>query len=409
MRGPGENRRTMRVLFVTPRFPGAAARGDQTRALQQLRHLAPRHAITLLTPDPAPAGSPAAHEIARLCERVCVVPASRWRQAWRLASAPATGRPLQCALYDAWPAQHALATLLGALDFDLVHVQMARLAGLFERLSGLPRVLDLVDALSLNMERRGRLDRGPAAAVARREARRLAALEDRLCAAADAVAISAAPDRARLACGREVVVVPNGVDPDEFPYVDARRDGARIVFGANLGYFPNVDAALWFAREVLPRVRRHVPEARLQLVGARPARALQRLARADAAVELVGPVEHMHPWLARAAVAISPLRAGSGLQLKVLEAMASGTPLVASPASAAALEAEAGVHLEVADDAAGMAAAVVRVLRDRRRARALAARAHALATTRYTWAQAAEQLDAAWSAARVSRAAAAAR
>jgi glycosyltransferase involved in cell wall biosynthesis len=391
----------MRVLFVTPRFPGAAARGDQTRSWQQLRQLAPRHSITLLTCEAPDASSPACVEVLRLCERVHVLPRARIAAAWSLLRAGITSRPLQTALYDAWPAADALAAVLGEGQFDLVHVQMARLAGVFERLAPLPRVLDLVDALSLNMARRATLDRGPTRWIAGREAARLERLEQLLCGQASAIAISAEPDLQRLigagASDRvPSAVVANGVDPDDFPYTAQREPSARIVFGANLGYFPNVDAALWFTGEVLPRVRQRVPEATLQLVGARPARVLHLLAARERAVQLVGPVPHMHPWLAQAAVAISPLRAGSGMQLKVLEAMASGTPLVASTASAAALDAQSGRHLLVADDAATMADAVVDTLVDSLAARQRAEAAHALVLERYTWAQAADRLESLW-------------
>lgn len=386
----------MRVLFATPRFPGRRARGDQTRAWQQLRHLAPRHSITLLTceaPDPA---VPACLEVQRLCERVVVVPRAGFAALARVGFALASRRPLQVALYDGWPGQQALASVIQDGRFDLAHVQMARLAALFEHLAPLPRVVDLVDALSLNMRRRARLERGPLRALAAIDAARLPRIERRLCAQADAIAISAEADRAAIDGAARAGIVPNGVDPQEFPFVATRAAGARIVFGANLGYFPNVDAALWFASEVLPRVRAQVPDARLQLVGARPARALRRLAMHDPAVELVGPVAHMHPHLAAANVAIAPLRAGSGQQLKLMEAMASGAPLVASGASAEGLDAVDGEHLLVARDADEMAGAVVRLLRDPALGARLAKSARARVETHHTWEQAALKLEGLW-------------
>src|SRR5262249_60621283 len=126
---------------------------------------------------------------------------------------------------------------------------------------------------------------------------------------------------AALGNAETVRVAPNGVDGAAFPYRPDGRPPARLVFAGNLGYFPNVDAAAWLARDVLPRVRAAVPAAELRLVGARPARPVRALARA-AGVSLAASVPAMAPELAAATVAVVPLRAGSGLQNKVLDALA---------------------------------------------------------------------------------------
>jgi len=115
-----------------------------------------------------------------------------------------------------------------------------------------------------------------------------------------------------------------------FPFTDGERPPARIVFAGNLGYFPNVDAAAWLARDILPRLRAARADVELRLVGARPARAIRALA-SEPGVSLAASVPAMAPELAAATVALIPLRAGSGLQNKVLEAMSVGTPVVATP------------------------------------------------------------------------------
>jgi len=396
----------MRVLFATPRFPGTGPRGDQQRAWQQLRHLARRHAITLLTPEAPDPAHPARRELSALCERIAILPQARGAAFAHAGRAWLSGRPLQAGFYDGWPPRGALDALLADGRFDLAHVQLARLGGLFDHLRGRPRVIDLVDALSLNMQRRAQRDRAPMRWVAQAEASRLRALEARLGSEADAAVVSSPLDRDVL--GRAAALVPNGVDPAEFPFVGERPASARIVFGGNLGYFPNVDAVLWFAREVLPRVRARRPDAVLQLAGARPAAALRLLARREAGVELVGPVPRMHPWLAQAAVAVAPMRAGSGQQLKLLEAMASGTPLVATPISAAGLEHGAAACIAAADTPEAFAAAVLAVLDDPAAARLCAQAAHALVAAHYTWASAAQRLESVWQAAAGVTAAAAA-
>jgi glycosyltransferase involved in cell wall biosynthesis len=152
----------------------------------------------------------------------------------------------------------------------------------------------------------------------------------------------------------------------------------------------------------LPLVRAAVPAAELRLVGARPVRAVRALA-ALPGVSLAADVPAMAPELAAASVAVLPLRAGAGLQNKVLEAMATGTPVVATAHAVAALGVTPGEHVLVADTAAEIATATIALLRDPVRARAMARAAHALVTQRYRWEDSAAGVEAAWIAAAAGR------
>ena len=130
--------------------------------------------------------------------------------------------------------------------------------------------------------------------------------------------------------------IPNGVDLEYFRPTDAAGDEAGCVFVGALDYRPNIDAACWFCREAWPEIRRRRPDVRLLLVGRKPAAAVRRLA-AVPGVEVVGQVPDVRPYLTRAAVAVNPLRIARGLQNKVLEAMAMGKAVVASPQALAGL------------------------------------------------------------------------
>ncbi len=384
----------MRVLFITNRFPGLLMRGDQLRAFQQIRLLAPRHAITLLSFG-APEGDRRGEaELAACCERVIVARRDAPGLAWRALRALFSDLPLQVAAYDQVPGSARLHELLSTALFDLAHVQMARLGPMLQRLQPLPCVLDLVDALSVNMARRADLDRGPLRLFARLDARRLARYERRICAQAHSVAVCSAPDRQAIGADN-IHLVHNGVDLDRFPFVTAAR-GSDIVFIGNLGYFPNVDAASWFATEAMPLINERLPLTRLKLVGARPAGHLRRLAARLPQVDLIGQVPEVHSYLASAAVAVVPLRSGSGQQLKILEAMAAGTPVVSTSLSAAGLEAVDGEHLLIADDVAGMADAVLRLMSDPALGARLARSARALVERDHTWDRSARDLERLW-------------
>ena len=392
----------MKVLFLVTRLPVPPWRGDQVRAYHHLRQLAPRHDITCcaLVTRPPPDALRAAVEA--LGVRLEVVTLGTIGAGPALARALlGDPRPLQVLLYLRQGARRQVAELLRTGRFDVVHAQLVRTAPYLPEDDRTPVVLDLIDALSANLAGRARRERGPMGPVAAWEATRLARFERALIARASRSLVVSARERDALGGGDRIAVVANGVDADAFAFRDGPRPAARIVFAGNLGCFPNVDAARWLVADILPRIRATLPEAELHLVGARPARAVRALVRTPG-VTLAAAVPDMAPVLAAATVALVPMRAGTGLQNKVLEAMAVGTPVVATPTVAAALEVNPGTHLMVAGDAAELAAATVALLRDPERARAMATAARALVERRYRWDDSAAGVEAAWEASRAA-------
>lgn len=383
----------MRLLFVAGRFPFPPLRGDQARAWQQLRWLAARHTITLVAPR-APSRASARAVDGLGLERV-VAPGPRPTQLTGFLAGLARGLPAQ----SAWPSSPALSRLLGHLlgqrRHDLVHVQLARLEPALPPQLALPVVVDLTDALSANMRRRAERDRGPGGWAARLESVRLARLERAICSRRDLVTVVSEADRAALGDFPSLRLNPNGVDPEAFGPAPWPRP-ERAILSGNLGYFPNVDAAVWLAREVWPRVRAQRPAAELVLAGDRPARLVRALARPGSGIHVTGRVPDLAAEIGRARVAVAPLRAGSGQQLKVLEALACATPVVAMPLAAAGLPGDTRQGLLVADSAEDLAVRLQELLSDPARAEALGRAGRDNVTQRWSWAASVAQLEAAY-------------
>lgn len=351
----------MKVLAIVSRWPWPARRGDQLRAHQALAALAGRHEVTLLAPS-----SPG------LPPPVALAATERYRPgppAHRLAVALRSllrGEPLQQPLFASADLARRAARL--APLADLVLLQLVRLAPLARQVAGRPLLVDFVDCLSGNLERRAERDHRPLAPLLRAEARRLACAERALLAASTLGAVVAERDRAALAAvagpelAARVEVIPLAVSPGRAGG-SASGGPPRLVLTGNLGYFPTREAARWLLAEVWPAVRRARPEAELLLAGDRPPASLRRTAeRAGARVD-PAPAS-LERVLAGATLALAPMRAGSGVPVKVLEAWAAGVPVVASPEAAAGTTARPGEELAVAGGAEAWVTAILRLLAD---------------------------------------------
>jgi glycosyltransferase involved in cell wall biosynthesis len=231
--------------------------------------------------------------------------------------------------------------------------------------------------------------RWPAAAYSFVQWRRLRRYEAQVCRRADRVlAVSQADARAlrTLVPGLDVTVVPNGIDTRVYQPATVGPEAASrsIVFTGTMDFRPNVDAVLWFAKEVWPLIRVEVSDVSFYVVGQRPHRRLDAL-REDQGVTLTGWVEDVRPYIADAAVYVAPLRMGGGTRLKLLEAMAMGKPVVATSLGAEGYPITDGRELILADSPAAFAQAVVSLLNSPARRVELGQTARAFVERRYDW------------------------
>jgi glycosyltransferase involved in cell wall biosynthesis len=265
---------------------------------------------------------------------------------------------------------------------DLLQVEYSQLAPYLRCGSARTTVLDFHNIESSLARSYARSARTLKARLATFESVLLHRLERRGGREASLVLVVSERDAQRFPGGRprHLLVCPNGWDPKERILGD---EGPVAAFVALMGWQPNVDAAVWLAEEVWPAVRAQVPDARLLLVGREPSQRVQNLADSD--VEVTGTVPDVRPYLARARVALAPLRSGGGTRLKVLEALDAGRPVVATSVGIDGLEDLVGHGAVVADDPRRFAAAMVRLLRDPQAAAAEGRSGHEAVRDRYSW------------------------
>jgi glycosyltransferase involved in cell wall biosynthesis len=366
-----------RILFLSARHPAPAWRGDQVRVLNLARALARDADVRLLSFGPADA-----EPISDLDAR-SLTPSLRGRLAANLRR-PSPSTPGQVRLFLDRAMFAAVAEQISSWRPNVVHATLSRMAPYLPASGVAHRHLDLVDSLYLNMRERARNSGPPGraafsleAALLKRYERSAAAAADSACAVSelDALAAGLTPE----------AVIPNGVDLDRFAFSDPAERPPVMIFFGNLGYFHNVEPARFLASEVLPRVRRRVPEAVLRIAGARPSASLRRAVEAGGA-ELIDSPADLIGELRRAAVAVLPMFSGSGIKNKVLEAFAVGLPVVANASGIEGIVgARAGEHYLLAEGADELAARAAELLVDASARSRVAAASRALVEANYSW------------------------
>ena len=391
-RRPAISYRYMRILFVTPRFPYPPLKGDSLRVYHELRALSKEHEITLLSIAETPPSAEDYAKIAPLCKKVCVVPLPRWEAAFNLAAGLTSRKPLQVQFYKSANFRARLKELLSSDSFDVVHAVLVRMVPYVWDICDPPVVVDLIDSQTLNLADRRTQTRGITRLAYDLEYRRMRSYERGVSRHFPALVVTSEADRRELAAPH-VTVLPNGVDVARFAFSGTQgREERSLIFTGNMGYHPNEEAMLWFADQVWPLVREREPGIRLEIVGTNPGPKLRRLSSSCPGIEIIGSVPEVVPYLQKATAAVCPMRSGSGIQNKVLEAMSTGAPVIASSVANRGVHGTPGRDLLIADEPLEFAECITRVLRDADLRNSLAIAGRAYVEQHYRWEQHAKQL-----------------
>jgi glycosyltransferase involved in cell wall biosynthesis len=407
------------ILFLTPQLPYPPRQGTAIRNWGLIRRLAARHVLTLVSFG-EPGQAPDAPELAAACPRVITLPTPRRTPGDRLRTLLSPHPDLARRLWSPGFAR-ALAGLLRDSAFDVIQIEGLEMApylpALQEALLHAPRfiaehpvgtphtVYDAHNAEHVLQRRAFAADvrqpaRWPAALYSWLQIPRLRKFEASVCRAADAVTCVSEEDAAalrQLVPALRPVVVPNGIEVADYaehaPRAAQTPARLTLVFTGKMDYRPNLDAVLWFAGEILPRIRAARPEAQLVVVGQKPPERLLKLNGRNGVV-ITGAVEDVRPFIAGAAVYVAPLRMGGGTRFKLLQAMALARPIVSTTVGAEGFAVRSGRELLLADSPAGFAAEVLALLDDPARAAALGRAGQAFVRAGYDWSAITPKLEA---------------
>jgi sugar transferase (PEP-CTERM/EpsH1 system associated) len=398
-----------RVLVLTPQVPYPPQQGTAIRNYNLIAHLARRHTLHLLSFLQAGDAIAPGSSLLRLCPRVETVPAPMRTQSQRLLATILSSLPDMALRLASTALQERLEALLLEASYDVVQIEGIEMAPYalwlrsWPRFSGLsPQPLLVFDDHNAEyvLQRRvfetdiRRPRRWAGALYSLIQWQRLRRYEALVCREVDRVAAVSQADAAalrRLVPGLEPAIVPNGVDLDTYreDQLPAQAPAVvmppmSLVFTGKMDFRPNVDAVLWFAEQVLPRIRQARPAAHFYVVGKGRHAHLDVLRHRDD-VTLTGWVEDVRPYIAGSAACVVPLRMGGGTRLKVLEAMAMGKAIVSTSLGCEGFEVTDGQELRVADTPEAFAVRVTELLEDEGQRAALGHAARRFVEARYGW------------------------
>ncbi|WP_184025956.1 TIGR03087 family PEP-CTERM/XrtA system glycosyltransferase [Sphingomonas yantingensis] len=383
------------TLFLAHRVPYPPDRGDKIRGWHLLRHLAARGPVHLVTFADEPRDL---HHGAVLGE-VCASHHVAWRgkPQWRAGlEALASGQPVSLTAFADTGIAARVRELLARGGIDTIFVFSGQMAQYLPNRADARVVMDFCDVDSAKFASYAEIAGPPMGWVMAREARLLSAFEHDVATRVDASLFVSEAEAALFRAGGpapRVSVVENGIDTAFFDPDAAFDRGAAVpgfTFTGQMDYAPNVEAACWFAGEVMPRLAARGIDLPFNIVGRAATKAVQALAGPHVCV--TGEVADVRPWLAAARLVVAPLLTARGVQNKVLEAMAMARPIVASAVAAEGIEHRG--TLSVAADADAFADRIAALLADRDAAEAQGRAARACVEDRYGWAARLAALDA---------------
>jgi sugar transferase (PEP-CTERM/EpsH1 system associated) len=384
------------ILAVSERVPWPTSSGGAIRTFHLLQQLSEEFDVGFVgganTASQAAEGTAALREF---CHHVEVVPdkrtSSRAASILNLSRTLLRNEPAFVAYHWNSGVDRAVQRALATSKYELLHLDHLDTVPYSRNWPADRFVIDTHNLLHQYFQRRSELEKNPLLRpLMRAEARRLFAYElDTFRRAGSVITCSEAERQTLLQKEPDLAVfqVPNGVDCDHFKPVQGQpRSGkSQLVFVGNMAYEPNHDAALYFGREVLPRIVERQPEVSFLVVGSDPKPELLRLAADRAEIEVTGFVEDVRPYFRKATIFVVPIRFGSGTRLKVLEAFAMALPVVSTSLGAEGIAYSDGRDIAIADEPARMADIVCRLVQDPEELARMGGEARETAVQNYDW------------------------
>jgi glycosyltransferase involved in cell wall biosynthesis len=356
----------MKIILISSRVPAADKNGDQVVSFFRVMYLSKKNSVEIICFGDILKQED--RDAKLVLEAAGIVVHFVKRKLWvslgnLLLAIPNPKIPFQCALAKSSDFEKTINSVIQNSKPDLLYFVVIRICSNFVKYDG--RIfVDLVDSMGLNFFRRASMTKGPLRWLLNLEASRVSAYERRIALKATRSFVVSKIDQNFIATDK-VDVIPLGIDMQRFYKTENRAEGSIIAFTGNMFYQPNADAVLWFVQNCWLQVKFMVPGVRLLIVGSNPSHSILTLGKNDNDIIVTGRVPSVAYVLNTSTVAIAPMQSGSGMQFKILEAMACGVPVVTTTLGLGDISALPNQDLLVADSPVHFCNAVVSLLKSK--------------------------------------------
>ena len=373
----------MKILILLSRVPYPTEKGDKLRAFNHIVHLSKNNELILCALNNTVLHPEALQKLQPYCSQIHIFQLRWWEVLTGLIWAFLTGKPMQVGYFYNLFTRRKVRELVRTTAPDHIFCQLLRTAEYVRNIKK-PKTLDYQDVFSAGYKRMAEQSNFFNKFFLLFESRRLVHYERSVFKDFDNKTIISLPDRDLIhhPAREEIAVIPNGVDFEYFSPVQQKKE-IDIVFTGNMHYPPNVDAACFLVKDILPFVRKTHSGVTVMLSGANPHSRI--LSLRSEYVFVSGWVDDMRTSYANARIFIAPMQIGTGLQNKLLEAMAMGLPCITSPLANSALGAAEGTEILVGHTPEEYAAHITRLLDDEAFAATIATAGRQFVLRTYDW------------------------
>ncbi|MEI6884623.1 MAG: glycosyltransferase [Bacteroidota bacterium] len=373
----------MRIFFLLPRVPYPTEKGDKLRAFHQIKQLSRHHEIILCSLNDSVLHKDALHVLHKYVKAVHVISLDKFSILFNIVKALFNGRPMQVGYFYSDSAKKQILKLIDQYKPDHIFCQLIRVAE-YVKDSPIPKTIDYQDVFSKGIDRRIALSPFYLRPFLKIEHRRLQNYERMVFDRFDNKIIISEPDRDLIPHPEKdkIVVVANGVDTEFFLPMEKEKK-YDLLFTGNMGYPPNINAAEFLVNQILPKLLPQKHDLKLLLAGANPN--LRVMVLKSGNIDVSGWVPDMRECYASAKVFIAPMQIGTGLQNKLLEAMAMQVPCITSPLAFQALHARDGEDILVAETPDEYVKHILFLLNNPAKAKEIGMNGHRFVHENFSW------------------------
>lgn len=382
----------MKIFVLLPRMPWPLEKGDKLRAFNQIKQLAKNNEVVLCALNDKKSNKEEAFKALQpYCISVTFIDISKISILFNIIKSFFKGLPLQCGYFYNKKAHKKIKSLIEKHKPDMLFGQLLRVAE-YIRYEKTPKTLDYQDVFSIGMKRRKEIAPFYMKPFFNMEYKRLKRYEHNIFNDFDVKTIISAQDRNFIDHERkdEILIVPNGVDHEYYTPQDCEKK-YDIVFTGNMAYAPNVNAVEYLANHILPLVWKKLPETKLYIAGATPDPRVKKVASDK--IIISGWIDDMRDAYAQSRIFIAPMRIGTGLQNKLLEAMSMRLPCITTTLANNPLGAEIDKEILVGNNEHELANHIITLLTNKEKANTLAQSGYDFVRRVYDWSEATKIME----------------